>query len=246
MDPKHEAIALLVDRAALLRHARTILEILRDSGNARRASDAAQHAVASLDRLLAASSSGAPALACAKGCSLCCHNWVSATAPEIFLLARAARADAAAPARIRTAADLSDGMERAVRVAGAAACALLQDDLCSVYTARPLVCRAFVSTSLAACRAAFSGGPDDIPMPGNFVGLRGAHEHALWAALRAAGLPDASYELNAAIARIIEDEGAEARWLAGADVFAGIATDDPDDAAAADFTRTLAAELAGG
>jgi Fe-S-cluster containining protein len=246
MDPKHEAIALLVDRATLLRHAGAILDILRDDRNPRRASDAAQHAITSLDRLLAASSSGTPALACAKGCSICCHNWVSATAPEIFLLARAARADAAAPARIRTAAMASDGMTRAVRVAGAAACALLQQDLCSVYAARPLVCRAFVSTSLDACRAAFSGGPDRIPMPGNFVGLRVAHNHALWAALRATGLPDASYELNAAIARIIEDEEAEARWLAGEDVFADIAIDDAEDAAGAEFTRTLAAELSGG
>jgi hypothetical protein len=74
MDPKHEAIALLVDRATLLRHAGAILDILRDDRNPRRASDAAQHAITSLDRLLAASSSGTPALACAKGCSICCHN----------------------------------------------------------------------------------------------------------------------------------------------------------------------------
>src|SRR3954471_10750663 len=137
MEARQEAIALMVDRAALVRHAGAILAILADGSNLQRASDAARHSIASLDRLLTASSGAAPALACAKGCSLCCHNWVTATAPEIFLLARAARADAAAPARIRTAAGLSDGMERAVRVAGAAACALLQDDLCSVYTARP-------------------------------------------------------------------------------------------------------------
>src|SRR3954471_16551895 len=118
MEARQEAIALMVDRAALVRHAGAILAILVDGRNLQRASDAARHSIASLDRLLTASSAAAPALACAKGYCLCCHNWVTATAPELFFLARAVREDEAAPARIRTAAALSEGMDRAQRVGG--------------------------------------------------------------------------------------------------------------------------------
>ena len=231
-----------MDGDALLGLAKALFAILGDRRNPRRAGDAAAHALASLDRLLADAPSPVP-LACAKGCSTCCHNWVAATAPEIFLIARSLRDDAAALRRVRAGALRTAGLDRARRVAGGEACALLDGDLCGAYAVRPLVCRAYVSASLAACLAAFRGGPQRIPMPAHFFTLRAAHDQALWAALQAAGLSDASYELNAAIDRVLAGEDAEARWLAGEDVFAGIARDEPEEEAAAAFTGELAAVL---
>ena len=227
---------------ALLQHAEALFAILADRSNPRRAGDAAAYSIASLDRLLRETPSPLP-LACAKGCATCCHNWVSATAPEIFLLARALGEDATAIARVRSAADRTRGLDRERRVHGGEACALLAENLCSVYAVRPLVCRAYVSASLPACLAAFGGGPAQIPMPTRYVQLRASHDHALWAALRAADLPDASYELNEAVARVLGDTEAEARWLAGEDVFAGIAREEIDEEASAAFTDELAAVL---
>jgi hypothetical protein len=230
------------DLPALFRETRALLAILADHTNPMRASDAAAHALASLDRALSAGAP-VPALACRKGCAYCCWNWVGATAPEIFLLARTLRRQEGTElaATIRAAAAPSEGVARVARLAGRHPCAVLENDLCSAYAARPLVCRATVSTSLDACIVASQGGPDAIPVPSQFVALRGGHDQCLWAALTETGLPDTSYELNAALALVIDDPAAEQRWLAGEDVFAGIPVDGEGDAPTREFGRLLVA-----
>jgi len=49
----------------------------------------------------------------------------------------------------------------------------------------------------------------------------------MMAALRLAGKNVAVYEMNAAVSRVLETPDAEARWLAGDDVFEGLAQDLP-------------------
>jgi hypothetical protein len=99
-------------------------------------------------------------------------------------------------------------------------CPLLVDSACGVYAVRPQACRRFHSLSREACEA---GGavPSDV-----FSANIGALIHLLLVgALRSAGLPDASYELSDALARVLPDPGLEERWLAGQNVFDGLAAD---------------------
>jgi Fe-S-cluster containining protein len=112
-----------------------------------------------------------PLLACAAGCSFCCHVHVETTAPELLAIAGFVRRTLAPHAltslrerltqRVAVAGTLSDEARWAARVP----CALLDEQgRCSVYPVRPLRCRAFHSCSAAACRAAFDGTSDDEPL----------------------------------------------------------------------------------
>jgi hypothetical protein len=212
------------------------IEILRGTG-AQRAAAAASY----LYRLAPASfrASGVEAqLDCQRGCSYCCHGYVSASAPQIFAAAAAIRADAltydAACERIRALAPRVRGLEWRARIALREPCALLADGACSIYAGRPFACRGYVSTSVAACRRAYEALTDEVPVPPAYASVRSALESALRAALRACGLPTVSYELTAALACALAAPDAQARWLRGEAVF---------DDAAVDRSAGAAAEL---
>lgn len=172
-------------------------------------------------------------LACQRGCALCCHGYVSATAPQIFAAADAVRRDvsditteiahiAATDARTR-------GLDWPARRALRAPCSMLRANECGIYTARPLACRAFASTSLPACERSFDALTDDVPVPPGLSNVRSALENALRAALQANGLATASYELNAALVTALQTPHAQARWLRGEPVFGAVATDRTED-----------------
>ena len=58
---------------------------------------------------------------------------------------------------------------------------------------------------------------------------RAAYQMVMAAGLHRTGLPYHAYEFNAALARALETDQAEQRWLAGEDIFADIHRD-PQDA----------------
>lgn len=73
------------------------------------------------------------AFSCAEGCDSCCHRRFSVFAIEARPIVRAlARLDPDLRERIRQQADDPEHADR---------CALLVDGRCSVYDARPLICR---------------------------------------------------------------------------------------------------------
>jgi Fe-S-cluster containining protein len=211
--------------------ARMLLDILTGK-SPRRASDAARLSVELFDRSLGNASSDPP-LACRRGCNFCCHGLVSASAPELFLLARQIREQAGAElpaviARIREVDGRTRGLDPIARHRLRQPCALLVNGECSVYAARPLSCRAFASYSLEKCEHAFKFGGEDIPVPKFNMTLRSASKQALWSALDYAGLPIKSYELAHGLLVAIETPDAERRWLAGEDVFAGVSGDETE------------------
>lgn len=164
-------------------------------------------------------------VACRAGCNYCCHQVVSARAPEIFLLARAIRALPAADAdrlsaRIADMAAATAGMDVAERHRRNLACPILEDGRCRLYADRPLACRAFASTDVEACARAFAHEPIPIPVPRSAMAVRTLVTRAGEAASRAARLPDDQYELVAALAIVLARADAEAEWLAGADLLA--------------------------
>jgi hypothetical protein len=185
-------------------------------------------------------------LACAKGCSHCCHAWVSATAPEVLFLAKLIRTRGETAIEKVRAAHLATGdYDFTVRDRHPHPCPLLEADLCTVYESRPAACRFAVSVDAAACaRVLRQLLPGTIPTPMRHLKARGVYEMAMVIALRHAGLSHRYYEMNAALTRALSREDAEDAWLGGEDVFFGLRLD-PNDALANRTTQLIYREAFG-
>jgi len=168
-------------------------------------------------------------VACVKGCSHCCHSWVSAPAPEVLYIAKALRAGMPQRARVASAFAATKNLDVLTRKRHPVACPLLEQDLCSLYGLRPMACRFAASGDAAICLRVFrEASAEAIPSPVRNLRGRGAYQIALGVALRGAGLPHAYYELNAALNRALSRDDAEAAWLSGEDIFFDVQRDPSD------------------
>lgn len=180
----------------------------------------------SFDLNVARQCEGLPALDCHKGCSTCCTLRVTATAPEVFMLARFIRAVTPGltkhgvdlRAQIAQANDLTRGLGELDRVASRQRCPFVAQGVCVVYQVRPLACRGLASYDRKACAQAASGRRDEIPYSEPHMRLRSLVQNALQSAVRDVGLAWGTYELNQALLMALDDDTLEARWLAGEDV----------------------------
>ncbi len=184
-----------------------------------------------------------PRLACAKGCAYCCSTHVTVLAPEVFALARAVRGAAKHGAlhdRLRGHVATQATMDLAARRLAGVGCAFLVDSACSAYARRPMTCRMFASFDVRACVAAAAGGPDAISQPQDYVTLRSLLAVITYAAMQAAGLPVAGYELNRTVSALVDAPGHEADWYGGSDPFGG----GTHDALSTDVRRSIDAFVA--
>jgi Fe-S-cluster containining protein len=128
------------------------------------------------------------AMACAAGCSWCCHQIVGITSAELALVAEAIAAKppasrAAIAARARDAAAKGKGLDQRQWWAARIRCPLLEDDgLCGIHASRPMPCRAHNSSDAGACRRSFEGEAVQTPVL--------AAQHGIWAHAQA-GLAEA-------------------------------------------------------
>lgn len=167
-------------------------------------------------------------IACAAGCSYCCHVHADVTVPEILAITRHLHSIWSEPARralhdrlalhVARVEHLDDDERWAAKIP----CALLDDaGRCSIHAARPLRCRAFNAGAVEPCREAFHGDLEAIPA--RIPRLDRAHDAAeagYDAALVDAGLSAAAHRLETGLLVALDDPGAGARWLAGEDAFA--------------------------
>ncbi len=168
--------------------------------------------------------------ACSAGCGFCCHTLVSVSPPEAFYVARHLEtafepdARAALKARVIASAERTAGMDGGERYVAREPCPFLRQDdwLCGLHTARPLVCRAMHSGSLAACKQAYDTRDATVPTPTMAVFFENtkAYMSAYISALRPRGLAIYPVELSMALRVIWQEEDAMARWLGGEDIFA--------------------------
>jgi Putative zinc- or iron-chelating domain len=169
----------------------------------------------------------APA-ACSRGCASCCTLRVAATAPEVWGVARFLRAvqprllalGIDLVGQLRQANGRTRGLGEAARAALREPCPFVARGVCVIYAVRPLACRSHVSQDVRACVAAAAGQRVEVPTSPGHQLVRSLVQNAMQSALRDAGLAWGAYELNQALLLALDDDGAEARWLAGDDPLA--------------------------
>ncbi|MDA1133120.1 MAG: YkgJ family cysteine cluster protein [Proteobacteria bacterium] len=164
-------------------------------------------------------------LACAAGCSYCCHLYVQVTPVEALHLAASILRDRTpdeVDAVRRRVADLdatTRGMRAGPRATSRLACALLKDGKCTAYADRPFSCRGANSFDAEDCRQMLDGNRKLTTYP---------HQRDIWftigrsltAGIEDAGRPESQLELTAALALALAHDDPVAAWHSGALDFA--------------------------
>ena len=119
-----------------------------------------------IDSLLGQAARSSVGVDCAKGCAWCCHQPVYANSAEILYLLEYIRKNfspekiqeimARAETKNRKASGLGEHRISALKHP----CPLLEEESCTVYPARPMACRIYLSASVESCRHFFTY-PDD-------------------------------------------------------------------------------------
>jgi hypothetical protein len=222
---------------------------LKERNNARRASEA----IAMAHQLVERSLKAAPTretIACKRGCSYCCYGYVGVLAPEVFRIADAVRlagrqqASMSASAVRERCAPLI-GKDPPSRMGAKLPCPLLVDNTCTTYLERPFVCRQTAAYEVQPCIEGFEGSDGLMRAPRRELAASSNAHVAMLAALKAAGLGIQGYELAGAVAKVVDDPGAEERWLAGDDVFAGLPTTFHRDPTITSIVNRIAVEIDG-
>ena len=163
--------------------------------------------------------------ACQAGCAFCCYlPVVLASAAEVVYLADWLRANctpddlAAVRKRLEARCEQSTTNPSDRR---RLPCALLQDDTCMAYEARPFKCRGWNSIRLEACEHAYgqSQATTKVPVDAFAFVVGNAVLNGLSDATRNAEIDGGAYELNAALLRALNLPDASLRWRNGERLF---------------------------
>ena len=166
--------------------------------------------------------------ACRAGCAFCCYlPTVIVTAAEVVHLATWLRTHCSPEELTALRQRLADRLQQQTAPSSTPQtktllpCALLQDNHCMAYMARPLKCRSWNSIRLEACEQAYGHGQSTNQVPvdayafvmGNAVlnGLSDSASHA--------GLDGAAYDLTRALARALDIPDVVQRWCNGERLF---------------------------
>lgn len=161
-------------------------------------------------------------ISCEKGCSYCCHAQVKVTAFEAMLIGAWIAENFDAPmkegllSRIDENLTLTGGRSLAERVTvwECTPCIFLENHACTIYPVRPLICRAWHSTSREQCLAAFEAKDhraeiDNTPYRNYILGMVRA---GLGDALDQMGHVGAPVEITRALKIVLESPEPLAAW----------------------------------
>jgi Fe-S-cluster containining protein len=165
--------------------------------------------------------------ACRRGCAYCCHILVEATVPEILAIAEYIR-ERFTPeqcVRLERAIDeyirATEGMTNEERMSVSIPCPLLEAGSCSIYEARPIVCRNWHSSDAGRCREHYED-PASLKVTAiNGLALAaGANVVAgLRVALRSRRLDDRAIELVRGLKIALSDPSLLETWRERPDAF---------------------------
>lgn len=155
--------------------------------------------------------------ACRQGCDACCHNLIQVR-PLFAILA-------VDYVRATFSAEQLRALSERLGSARAPHCPFLAEGLCSIYAARPMVCRGYYSFDAALCAQGKACEKD--------LGYQGEGAHALHqlmvfllvlerrleAVEADCGLESGPVFLDNAVRILLTDSTATTRWLAGEQVF---------------------------
>ena len=153
-------------------------------------------------------------LDCRFGCAYCCHTPVQAHIVDAI---------GAAAARLSTPLDYQlptrqrDQLKKIFLP-----CPLLDNGQCSIYAQRPVVCRAYQSSQVDACRQRFESQDPTAPVPMDvrLYGLTGMPQLATLDILQELGIDCRPVVLGLAVAALTRDfDGMVEDWLNGGRAF---------------------------
>ena len=163
------------------------------------------------------------AVACHKGCGICCHIKLDVNAHEILYLAQYINNELSPEMRDRVIIDLKKSADAIAPLStrdhflGRYKCGFLQNNSCSVHPARPSMCRKFNSVSFEGCQQIFSTDGKAPPQGPEDKGLNDLATDIIRTFdlnFSTAGYDATVYEINQAVLITLEEAGCMERWLA--------------------------------
>lgn len=165
------------------------------------------------------------ALACSAGCAYCCFQWVRCTLPEVLAVAAFIREHWTEEQIAELLADCviyrSSFKAMPEGKIFALGCPLLRNNMCSVYEARPFICRGCNSMDAEKCRQGVED-PNNtlIPVAVPLVQTAGAIRRGMTQGLEDAGFNSHELVFALALQTALSTSDAGDRFFAGEDVFA--------------------------
>lgn len=167
--------------------------------------------------------------ACRAGCAFCCYlPTVLVTAAEAVYLAAWLQTHCTSEEletiRQRLAERLKRRTSTLTQGQRPLPCALLQDDRCMAYTARPLKCRGWTSLRREACEQAYGHGSaaNQVPADAYAFVMGNAVLNGLSDSASQRGLDGGSYDLTHALLCILDVPDAVERWRNGERLFEAV------------------------
>lgn len=155
-----------------------------------------------------ASAPDAGTLACRAGCAWCCYFSVDVRPVEVFRILAFMQREFTAEQRARVFSELETnsarlrGLDDLERARLNVKCPFLMGGRCSIYAARPQMCRNYHATNVIGCERSYLE-PDNLDIDPEFAPYvyqaGGAHVDAFSSAMLDAGYDTRVYELNGAM-----------------------------------------------
>lgn len=178
-----------------------------------------------------ASAPDSKTLACRAGCAWCCYFSVDVRPVEVFRILAFMQREFTQEQRARVFSELEAnsaalrGLDDVDRARRNVKCAFLKEGRCSIYAARPQMCRNYHATNAIGCERSYLE-PDNLEIDPEFAPYvyqaGSAHVDAFSAAMRDAGYDTRVYELNGAMMSALADPGSLARFEAKHMPFIGL------------------------